>query len=98
MLKVATSAKERAKRHQELLTLKLETLKDDNGAFEHLAAALLASSRASRPIARSWASWRGRLSAGNVWPRPSSRPPRARPTRPRGSAAHRSGRRSIETR
>ena len=40
-LSLAPGHKERAKKHQELLTLKLETLKDDRGAFEH-AAALLA--------------------------------------------------------
>ena len=40
-LSLAQGPKERAKKHQELLTLKLETLKDDRGAFEH-AAALLA--------------------------------------------------------
>ena len=40
-LALAQGQKERAKKHQELLTLKLETLKDDGGAFEH-AAALLA--------------------------------------------------------
>jgi tetratricopeptide (TPR) repeat protein len=40
-LSLQPGPKERAKKHQELLTLKLDTLKDDRGAFEH-AAALLA--------------------------------------------------------
>jgi tetratricopeptide (TPR) repeat protein len=46
-LSLAASSKERARRHQELLSLKLDTLKDDYGAFEHAAALLTLEPRVS---------------------------------------------------
>ncbi|HEX9295408.1 MAG TPA: tetratricopeptide repeat protein, partial [Polyangiaceae bacterium] len=46
-LSLATNAKDKARRHQELLTLKLDTLKDDRGAFEHASALLSLEPRVS---------------------------------------------------